>query len=154
MRLPTVVLALVIAMPAAAAGVRPSLDVAVVEARTHADGQWFGENAYHFRVAGLRPHGLDGKTIAWTLSIKRKNAKWSTAKAWLMGKQKVERGVISDMAFALLYRSFAKAKLRPGEHVAAIVATIDGGREVYRGQVFFELPAEGRHAYRPRDLLR
>lgn len=154
MRARALLLACLVALPASAAGVRPKLEVAVVEARTHVDGQWFGENAYHFRVAGLRPHGLDGQTLTWTLSVKRKGAKWNSAKAWLMGKQKVEQGIVSDMAFALLYRSLAKAKLRPGEHVAAMVATIEGGREVFRGEVAFELPTDGRHAYRPDELVR
>lgn len=154
MRIAAIILALALALPVAAAGVRPHLDVAVLEARTHADGQWFGENAYHFRVAGMQPYGLDGQIITWTLSVKRKNARWSTAKAWLMGKQKVDHGLISDMAFALLYRSLAKAKLRSGEHVASIVATTENGREVYRGEVSFDLPADGRHAYRPDELQR
>ncbi|OGQ26712.1 MAG: hypothetical protein A2138_23255 [Deltaproteobacteria bacterium RBG_16_71_12] len=154
MRLGALALACMLALPTSAAGVRPKLEVAVLEARTHVDGQWFGENAYHFRVAGLRPHGLDGKTLTWTLSVKRKGTKWRAAKSWLMGKQRVEHGIVSDMAFALLYRSLAKAKLRPGEHVAAIVAAVDGGREVYRGEVAFELPTDGRHAYRPDELQR
>lgn len=152
--LAALLLACALAPPAAAVGVRPKLEVAVLEARTHVDGQWFGENAYHFRVAGLRPHGLDGHTLTWTISVKRKGAKWTTAKAWLMGKQKVEQGIVSDMAFALLYRSLAKAKLRAGDHVAAVVATTDDGREVYRGEVAFDLPRDGRHAYRPDELLR
>ena len=46
------------------------------------------------------------------------------------------------------------AKLRPGDHDAAIVATTAEGLEVYRGAIAFELPAEGRHAYRPDELLR
>lgn len=154
MRMVALVFACVLAVPALAVGVRPHLDVAVLEARTHVDGQWFGENAYHFRVAGLRPHNLDGRTLTWTIAIKPKGAKWTAAKAWLMGKQKVEQGIVSDMAFALLFRSLAKAKVRAGEQVAAITAVTDDGREVYRGEVAFELPATGRHAYRPDELLR
>jgi cytochrome c553 len=72
-------------------------------------------------------------------------------KPWAMGKQKVMvGGIVPDFAFALLYRSMAKAKMKPGEHVAALVATTDDGREVYRGEIGFNLPANGRHAYDPR----
>lgn len=154
MRSAFLLVAFAFALPALAVSARPRLEVAVLEARTHADGQWFGENAYHFRIAGLQPHHLDGKTLTWTLSVKRKNAKWSTAKAWLMGKQTVNQGVVPDMAFALLYRSFAKAKFQPGDHVASVVATTADGREVYRGYIAFDLPPDGRHAYRPDQLLR
>jgi len=154
MRVVSLLFVCVLALPALAVGLRPHLDVAVLEARTHVDGQWFGEDAYHFRVAGLRPHALDGRTLTWTITIKPQGAKWKGAKAWLMGKQKVEQGIVSDMAFALLYRSLAKAKIRPGAHVAAITAVTDEGREVYRGEVVFELPTTGRHAYQPDELLR
>jgi hypothetical protein len=154
MRAALVLLVLALALPSLAVSTRPRLEVAMLEARTHVDGQWFGENAYHFRVSGLAPRNLDDKTLHWTLSIKRKGAKWSSAKAWAMGKQTVKHGVVADMAFAILYRSLAKAKLRPGDHDAAIVATTAEGLEVYRGVIAFELPAEGRHAYRPDELLR
>lgn len=154
MRAAMLLAVLALSAPAAAVRERPRLEVAVLEARTHADGQWFGENAYHFRIGGLKPHALDGQSLTWTLSIKRKNAKWSTARAWAMGKQTVQQGVVPDMAFALLYRSLAKAGFRSGDHVAAVVATTTDGREVYRGVIKFDLPADGRHAYRPGELLR
>lgn len=143
-------LTLLLAVPTLAnRSVSPAIHVALLEARTHPDTHWFGEKAYLFRVAGITAEGLDGKKVTWTLSVKRKLAAWGTAKVWIMSKQNASS---PEVAYALIYRNMAKAKMLPGEHTARMTATDEAGREVYRGEVAFVIPAAGPNAYRPSDF--
>src|SRR3954447_9535654 len=66
-----------------------SLDVNMLEARTHPDTHWYGERAYLFRAAGITQHGLEGHTVTWIIEVKRKLGDWKTAKSWLVAKQKM-----------------------------------------------------------------
>ena len=142
--------ALVLLVALAAA---PSVDVNMLEARTHPDTHWYGERAYLFRAAGITARDLKGHTISWTLDVKRKLAGWKSAHSWLLAKQKVAAdGALPDVSFGLIYRSMAKAKMQPGEHVAAFVAVDENGKEVFRREVPFLLPATGPNAYNPRDF--
>lgn len=143
------------APPAAAQGKpKPSLSVRMIEARTHPDSRWFGENAYHFRVVDVNAANLEGETLTWNLHVKRKLGDWKKAWVWTMDSQKVMAAKPRDVAYALLYRNLAKAKFQPGEHVAAIVATLsDGKTVVFRGEIAFNLPATGVNAYRPSDFV-
>ena len=155
-RFPAPVLVALVALVAllatpAVADEKPTVSVALLEASTHPDARWFGENAYLFKAAGVTASGLEGHTLTWTLEVKRKLAAWKTAKSWLVTKQKVTSAQLPIVTFGLIYRSLAKAKLQPGEHVAAFVATDDTGRVVYRGELGFNLPASGKNAYIPRD---
>jgi hypothetical protein len=129
----------------------PTVTASLVEARTHIDSHWYGEKAFLFRMQGLTAHGLDGKTIIWTLDVKRKLADWSTAKSWLVAKQPVTSAGLYDIAYALTYRNMAKAKFVPGEHVAKFTGKVDGV-DVFTTEIRFVLPALGPNAYDPRQF--
>jgi hypothetical protein len=137
----------------AALAAAPSIQVQLVEARTHLDSHWYGEKAFLFRMAGLKAQELDGKKIVWTLEVKRKLAEWSTAKRWAVSEQTVYGNVVNDVAYALTYRNLAKAKFQPGEHVAAFVGRVEGV-DVFRTEIRFVLPALGPNAYDPRAYRR
>ena len=137
----------------ALASADPALDVNMLEARTHPDTHWYGERAYLFRAAGITEHGLEGHTITWVIEVKRKLADWKTAKSWLVVKQKIAPHTpVPDVSFGLIYRSMAKAKMQPGEHVARFTATDETGRALFVREVPFNLPAAGPNAYDPRDF--
>jgi hypothetical protein len=146
-------LALALAVASAQPIPSPSVDVNMLEARTHPDTHWYGERAYLFRAAGITQHNLEGHTVTWTLDVKRKLQDWKTAKSWLLAKQKIAPNEpVPDVSFGLIYRSMAKAKMQPGEHVARFKATDEYGHELFSREVPFNLPAAGPNAYNPREF--
>ncbi|HEY4220094.1 MAG TPA: hypothetical protein VGO62_02100 [Myxococcota bacterium] len=104
-----------------------------------------GEHAVQFTTSAIAlspvaAKALKGKRVTWTLFVKRKLAGWDAARNYPLGESLVKGDAMSDVTSSLLFVTLARDGFLPGEHEAAVVGTVDGGKsEVFRGESSFLL---------------
>ncbi len=122
------------------------LEAAVV-ANADAVVEKTGEPEVQFVATHIVASDLANKRLVWTLFVKRKLAPWTAARNYPLGTSfaKSARQPLPDVKGALLYATLATDGFLPGEHEAAVVATV-AGKEVFREELSFVLKA---HAFHP-----